>query len=167
MHPILKQSMSNLQAKQAKIGMELANFRQEMKGDLPTLPKSLVDVVKYIQQHLFDTELNVNTIKRECRLRDHNFSIRFRSVLGVSPREYIELMRMAAADRLLRDGEYEVYLVAMSVGYCHQETFFRAFQRHFGCPPSQRHSAPTSRKADKRSGENERVNWQEEIAIQP
>ena len=44
--------------------------------------------------------------------------------------------RLDAAERLLRCEELEVYLVAMAVGYDHQETFYRAYQRRFARTPS-------------------------------
>ena len=56
--------------------------------------------------------------------------------MGRGIREYIETLRLYAASRLLRDRRFEIYLIAMAVGYEHQETFCRAFRRHFGYPPS-------------------------------
>jgi transcriptional regulator GlxA family with amidase domain len=130
--------MAGLVAKQKQIEVELESFRQELRQDLEAVPKNLVRVVEYVQNHLFDPSLNVNAIKSQYCLRDNNFSSAFRTALGVTPRDYIEILRMDAADRLLRGSDLEIYLIAMSVGYCHQETFFRAFHRRFGCPPSHR-----------------------------
>ncbi|MFY9824036.1 MAG: AraC family transcriptional regulator [Thermoanaerobaculia bacterium] len=156
MNPSLKQAMAGLTVKQERIETELEIFRRELREDLEVLPKSLVQLVEYMQDHLFDPELNVNNIKRQFHLRDHNFGVPFRYALGVTPRHYIEILRMGAADRLLRTGDVEIYLVAMSVGYCHQETFFRAFQRHFGCPPSHRRN-----EGGNKGRENVKVDTQE------
>jgi AraC-like DNA-binding protein len=137
----LKQAKNGLTIKQERIATELEIFQRELREEPEILPKTLVHVVRYVQDHLFDPELNVNNIKRQFHLRDHNFSVVFRYALGVTPREYIETLRMDAAERLLRNGDLETYLVAMSVGYSHQETFFRAFRRRFGCPPSHRRNS--------------------------
>lgn len=64
--------------------------------------------------------------------------MRFRRHVGLGLRDYVEHLRLEAADRLLRSGGYPVYLVALSVGYSHQETFCRAFARRFHCNPSDR-----------------------------
>jgi AraC-like DNA-binding protein len=52
------------------------------------------------------------------------------------------------------------------VGYSHQETFFRAFQRHFGCPPSCRRSFSDHMETEKRSRQTVRAKWQEKTSIQ-
>jgi AraC-like DNA-binding protein len=123
-------------AKYQKIEIELQRFLSENHPAHHRLPLQLARVVLYVHEHLFEPDLNVNSIKVNCRLRDNNVTMRFRCSLGTGLREYIERLRLEAADRLLRTGSYPVYLVAMSVGYNHQETFCRAFLRHFGCSPS-------------------------------
>lgn len=100
------------------------------------LPRDVARVVEFIHTHVFESSLSVNMVKHGCRLRNNNISTRFRIVLGLGIREYIETLRLSAASRLLQGRRFEVYLIAMAVGYEHQETFCRAFRRHFGCPPS-------------------------------
>lgn len=102
----------------------------------PSLPRDIAAVLEFIHTHVFESSLNVNTVKHGCRIRNNNISTRFRIVLGLGIREYIETLRLYAASRLLQGQRFEVYLIAMAVGYEHQETFCRAFRRHFGCPPS-------------------------------
>lgn len=123
--------------KYERIATILEAFRSENRTVKPGgLPRDVGDVLAYIHDHLFDPDLNVNTVRAGCRLRDNNISTRFRMVLGRGIREHIEDLRMRAADQLLRETDLEVYLVAMAVGYDHQETFCRAFHRHFGDSPS-------------------------------
>jgi len=123
-----------------RIEAELAQFQRDLLLNDTRLPRKLLEAVRYIQDHLFDPELNVNTLKLKCQLRNNNVSTLFRSIIGLGIREYIESLRLEAADQLLRNCGFEIYLIAMSVGYEHQETFFRAFQRRFGCTPSHRRS---------------------------
>jgi AraC-like DNA-binding protein len=99
-------------------------------------PRDVAAVLEFIHAHVFESSLNVNTVKQGCRIKNNNISTRFRIALGLGIREYIEALRLHAASRLLQGERFEVYLVAMAVGYDHQETFCRAFRRHFGCPPS-------------------------------
>lgn len=119
------------------IAATLEAFRGANRPRKPDgLPRDVGDVLDYVHDHLFDPDLNVNTVRAGCRLRDNNISTRFRMALGRGIREHIEDLRMRAADQLLRDTDLEVYLVAMAVGYDHQETFCRAFHRHFGDSPA-------------------------------
>lgn len=124
-----------------RIEAELERFRQDLLLLDARLPQNLSGAMRYLQDHLFDSNLNVSTLKLRCDLRNNNVSTIFRSIVGVGIRDYIEMLRLDAADHLLRIGGFEIYLIAMSVGYDHQETFFRAFQRRFGCTPSRRRNA--------------------------
>ncbi len=109
----------------------LERIQRERPATLPTLPREIADVVRYIHDHLFEPSLNVNNVRAVCRLRNNNFSMRFRQILGVGIREYIETLRLEAAILLLQEECLELYLVGMAVGYCHPETFCRAVQRRF------------------------------------
>jgi len=117
-------------------------IRRELDFVLQELPQAsclqrdVAAVLEFIHTHLFESSLNVNTVKLGCRIKNNNISTRFRIGLGLGIREYIEKLRLYAALRLLQDRRFEIYLIAMAVGYEHQETFCRAFRRHFGYPPS-------------------------------
>jgi len=108
------------------------------------LPREVDEIVRFIHEHLFEESLNVNLVRARCRLRNNNVSARFRRVLGLGIREYVEQLRLDAARSLLSHRELEVYLIAMTVGYQHQETFCRAFQRRFGQTPSERRLQATA-----------------------
>ena len=116
---------------------ELRRFQAEAQPDMDELTADVRLLLASIHQHLFDPRLNVSSALRSCGLRNHNISSRFRSLLGLTIREYIEKFRLEAARRLLEQREIEVFRVTAAVGYVHPETFCRAFSRHFGCTPSE------------------------------
>ena len=132
-----EKKMVCLTEKQDRMRRELDSLRQELP-QAACLPRDVAAVLEFIHSHIFESSLNVNAVKQGCRIKNNNISTRFRIVLGVGIREYIETLRLYAASRLLQGQRFEVYLIAMAVGYEHQETFCRAFRRHFGCPPSGR-----------------------------
>ncbi|MFL6260740.1 MAG: helix-turn-helix transcriptional regulator [Thermoanaerobaculia bacterium] len=132
---------AELIAKQERIDHELDRFRDEARPDLAALPREIAEILRFVHNHLFDSALNVAAARRSCGLRNNNVSTAFRVAVGVGLREYIETLRLRAAERLLRDGGLEVYLVAMAVGYDHLETFCRAFQRRFGYTSSHHRKA--------------------------
>jgi len=129
-----------LVSKHDRIARELKEFRTEVQTPDRRLPAQVSRVLDFIHRHLFDPQLNAGLVKARCGIRNHNISTRFKVLMGTGIREYIEQLRLQAADRLLRRREIEVYLVALAVGYDHPETFSRAFRRYFGCPPSARRS---------------------------
>ena len=122
--------------KYERIAVHLQRFQRESRPDAAGLPREVQDILDYVHSHLFEPGLNVNTVKVQCGIRNNNISTRFRHTVGLGIREYIEALRLDAAERLLRCEELEVYLVAMAVGYDHQETFYRAYQRRFARTPS-------------------------------
>jgi AraC-like DNA-binding protein len=123
-------------AQHQQIDQELKQFREEICTAPSHLPQQVARVLYYVHEHLFDPELNVKVVKAQCHCYDNNITLRFRSTVGTGLRDYIEQLRMEAADRLLVSRRYPVYLVAMAVGYSYPETFCRAFQRQFGRQPS-------------------------------
>lgn len=123
-------------AQYQQIERELKQFLDDLRSISRPVPLQVSRLLSYIHDHLFEPELNVKVVKAQCRLYDNNVTLRFRSAMGTGLREYIEQLRLEAADRLLSSHPYPVYVVAMAVGYSYPETFCRAFQRQFGRQPS-------------------------------
>jgi AraC-like DNA-binding protein len=124
-----------LSEKHDQLRKELDFFRRELP-QAPCMQRDVATVLEFIHSHIFESSLNVNRVKHGCRIKNNNISTRFRIVLGIGIREFIERLRLFAASRLLQERRFEIYLIAMAVGYEYQETFCRAFRRHFGYPPS-------------------------------
>lgn len=93
-------------------------------------------MVKYLEEHLFDPELDVQRLKRECGVTDHNIPSEFEKQLGRPPSRYIEDRRMETACRLLSHTELRIWEVGQLVGYSSVSSFSRAFSRWCGYRPS-------------------------------
>lgn len=122
--------------KQSWMMAELSRFRHELKAVKKQQPLHIQRAFTYIHDHVFEPGLNVGRVRAHCNLGNNNVSALFRQTTGMGLREYIEDLRLRAACRLLRLEELEIYMIADAVGYEHQETFFRAFRRRYGYPPS-------------------------------
>lgn len=129
-------SLPTLVEQQARIEQDLEAFRIETYPRKEGLTSEVRLILNHVHRHLFDLNLNVEQVKLSCRIRDNNVSSRFRHALGLSIKAYIETLRMEAAERLLKRRKIGVFDVAQFVGYNHLQTFYRAFQRRFGCPPA-------------------------------
>lgn len=99
--------------------------------------REIREILEHVHAHLFEPELNAKRVLRDCRLRSHNVSCRFRWEVGEGLRHYIESLRMKAAAWVLREHDTVIFDLSMALGYQHEETFYRAFQRRFGCTPSE------------------------------
>ncbi len=131
--------MRQVQVAEKQLWMEsvLCEFLQDHRPSHQDLPREIQEVLTHIHQHLFDLQLNVRSLKSCCRIRDNNIASRFRYMIGMTIKQYVEALRMEAAARLLRKEEIGIFDVAVSVGYYNLQTFYRAFERCFGCTPAQ------------------------------
>jgi len=99
------------------------------------MPSHLQELVRAISERLFDESLNVKTLKATCGARDHNISSEFKRYCHRSIKECIESCRVRVAAKVLLSCDLPINEVAFRVGYCHIQTFQRAFWRHFHCTP--------------------------------
>lgn len=121
---------------QNDMNCQLERVRLEFSTAGPSVSRPVREVLRYIHEHLFDPGLNVSVARLECGLRDNNVSSLFRHELGCSIKEYIEILRMKAARRLLEDERFSIFEIGQSLGYEHPQTFYRVFRRRFGCAPA-------------------------------
>jgi transcriptional regulator GlxA family with amidase domain len=115
----------------------LRRFLQESQPDFRSLPRDLTLMLSCVHSEAFDPELNVQTIRRRCNLRNNNVLTRFRSALGRSLHTYLLDLRLEAAQRLLAASDIEVYRIASALGFLHPETFHRIFRKRFSLTPHQ------------------------------
>jgi AraC-like DNA-binding protein len=80
-----------------------------------------------------------------------NFAFRFKTMVGLSPMDYLTRWRMLLAGDRLTNGDDSVSTIARSLGYESESAFSTAFKRVMGCSPRQycrghtsaRYAAPT------------------------
>lgn len=78
---------------------------------------------------------SLDTMAARANLSRNGFANEFRTVVGRTPAEFLTSVRIAQAQRLLRNGR-PVALVAEEAGYNSQPAFSRAFIRTLGVSPS-------------------------------
>ncbi|MBC6462229.1 helix-turn-helix transcriptional regulator [Actinomadura sp. HBU206391] len=64
------------------------------------------------------------------------FALRFKTLVGLPPLDYLLRWRVRAAERALRDGNRTVASVAAEWGYASESAFSNAFKRITGQPPA-------------------------------
>ena len=117
------------------IHRDLQAFQQAHPVPTAAVSHRVGQLLQRIHDDLFDTSLCVKTLKGRCRIADNNVSCRFKYEMGMSIRDYVESMRLDAAQHLLETGLYTAFEVGQALGYCNAQTFYRAFARHFHCTP--------------------------------
>lgn len=98
---------------------------------------AFADCIRYINEHFCDPELNVEMICRESFTSASSLQRAFRTHFGISPKQYIDRLRMNRALELLTDDELSVKEIAFACGFEDEKYFSRAFKKKYGYPPSQ------------------------------
>jgi transcriptional regulator GlxA family with amidase domain len=80
-------------------------------------------------------DLRVPVLADRVGMSERHFSREFTRLVGSSPAEYVEQVRVDAARRLLESEPTLVTVAAARCGFGTAETMRRAFLRHLGVPP--------------------------------
>lgn len=89
-----------------------------------------------LDDHLSDSELNVNTIAQELGVSYSSLYARVKDLTGQTPQNFVSTYRMNIAKELLQTHNYTVSEVCYKVGASSQSNFSRAFKKQFGMSPS-------------------------------
>jgi AraC-like DNA-binding protein len=82
-----------------------------------------------------DRGWSVESLGREARMSRSAFALKFRTVLGQTPLEYLTQWRMYKAGAMIRSNNTSLSEVASAVGYGSQGSFSRVFRREIGVAP--------------------------------
>lgn len=89
----------------------------------------------YFNEH-YSEQINIETYARSRHMSACWFIRSFREIVKVTPMQYILSLRMANAQSLLENTEYNISEIAEAVGYDNPLYFSRLFHRHVGLSPS-------------------------------
>jgi AraC-like DNA-binding protein len=78
---------------------------------------------------------SVESLAREARMSRSAFALKFRTVLGQTPLEYLARWRMHKAGDMIRSNDTSFSEAASAVGYGSQSSFSRVFRREMGVAP--------------------------------
>ncbi len=93
-------------------------------------------LVVHIEDHLFDPQLSVKTLMKDCEVRDHSVSVLFNRDLHEPPATYIRQRRLETAARLLVDTDLRVWKIAHLAGFSGPGVFGESFKEWAGLTPT-------------------------------
>lgn len=109
-------------------------FRAEIRLQNPQ-PHGVLEEACYVMAMQYSRPLSIRDVAAKCGVRPDALSRLFRTHLHVSPRDYLQTIRLKQARSLLAGG-YTVTEVAEQTGFASVHYFSRVFTRVFGLPPS-------------------------------
>lgn len=91
---------------------------------------------EWIAEH-YDQEAPVAAMARLSGLAERSFKRRFARATGMSPLEYVHVLRLEESKQMLETTDLPVEAVAMQTGYEDASFFSRLFRRKVGLTPAQ------------------------------
>lgn len=106
--------------------------------EITSLDEKLVaDATEYIESHLTEVDLNVETLSSAMNMSRSYLYKRILSLTGHTPSEFIRLIRLRYAEQLLRKSQLTVSEITFKVGFPNTRSFTKFFKDMYGVLPSQ------------------------------
>ena len=117
-------------------------MRQDAEEEAPQEAGDDMDqVVRYMEEHFSDPEISMAAIAEAFDMSTSRLSLSFKDRIGMTPSEYLTLLRTESAKRLLSQTGLTVREISAQVGYYDSGSFTRRFKQLTGETPLQyRHS---------------------------
>ena len=118
----------------------------DFENELISLHPTIKNAIKYINEHYCE-QISVEEMATYlCTNKSHLHHL-FSEYLQITPKKYINIRRLAKAQKLIRMGE-KPSAIFSSCGFSDYATFFRNYTTYFGYTPSQENEIIANRKIE-------------------
>ena len=108
---------------------------QNGKKDMTVTDNYIKPALTLMELYYYDIGLTVSELAARLHITREHFSRIFKAETGISPKQYLNEIRMKKAQMLLTQKSDNITWVAQSVGFSDLFSFSRAFSRYYGCSP--------------------------------
>ncbi len=122
---------------QALFRQAAALTNERIRADREVAPDRVKPVLAYLEEHLFDRDVNAERVIRACGIRDHNFTTSFGRAVGLPLKKYIHEHRLQTAARLLQETPLKVKELSDLLAFSEPRYFVYTFKRWAGITPSE------------------------------
>lgn len=77
----------------------------------------------------------ISSLARACNISEVYFRKQFKAVMGMSPVEYRNMLRLDKAKQYLEYGDISIQEISDTLGYSTASHFIKCFRERFGVPP--------------------------------
>lgn len=139
-------NMLYLQKRVENILRQRKQLRERFSRDLQAEPAELnvsaadqefmSKVIALVEENMADPEFSIDSLLPHFGFGRTVFFKKMKGVSGYAPKDFVRIVRMKKAAKLLSDPAASVTEVAFEVGYSDANYFSRQFKKHFGENPS-------------------------------
>jgi len=139
--PILLARIHNLLAARRKLR---ERFSREIitvePGEITVNPVDhdfLQRAIGVVEDHMDDVEFSVKALASELHMADRTLRRKLSAMVDQSPAEFIRILRLKRAARLLKESGGNISDIAAQVGFLEPTHFSRGFKSQFGMSPTE------------------------------
>ena len=120
-------------------------FKQNAEAEAKDVTISPADedflnkALRFVEKNMDNSEYSVDELSDDMAMSRATLFRKMRSVIGMSPTDFIRNTRLKRAAQLITEGRLSVTEIAYSVGYSSPGHFTRSFKKEFGVLPTQYH----------------------------
>ncbi len=137
---ILASRIRNLMAQQKFLQNRFQRQIDVNPGEVTITPvdeKFLKQALEIVEKHIDDPEFSVEDFSRDMYMSRITLYRKILSITGRTPIEFIRLIRLKRAARLLEKSGLSISEIAYEVGFNSPKNFTKFFKEEFKVPPSQ------------------------------
>jgi AraC-like DNA-binding protein/ligand-binding sensor protein len=127
-----------LRKQKARRLTERAREQEQLKRPIPQVDSAsrIHPAIEYMDYH-YDLPVKLKELAKCAGLSVFRFAHLFREQAGITPVEYLTVVRIKHAKRLLATTDWDFRQIMEAVGYTYQSYFIRMFKRVTGTTPQQ------------------------------
>lgn len=134
----LKGKVDSLVARRERIRMEFEKKSLLMPDHISSHEEILIkEAIKYIDDNIANTNLSVDRLSKEIGISRVHFYRKIKSLMNMSPNEFIRSYRIQKAGQLLSQKKVSIDQVRYMVGFNDSDYFRTCFKKEFGMTPSE------------------------------
>ncbi len=103
--------------------------------------KELIPAIKYIETH-YKKDIRIGDLAKLCSISETHFRRLFKEYMYLTPKEYINYIRIHRACELLKVKDAAIMEIAGNVGFDTVSTFNRNFKKYVGITPYEWRNRP-------------------------
>lgn len=98
--------------------------------------KFLIHAIQIVEEYIDKEGFTVQELVRELGLSRTLVFEKFKALIGQTPNEFIQTIRLKRAAQLIQDSDLKISEIAYKVGFSDPKYFSKIFQKQFGKSPS-------------------------------
>lgn len=95
------------------------------------------EAISYMKENFQNPDLTMSTLADFLQISGVTLAVTFKNEMGISPSDYLAIIRIEKAKVLLSDTKMRVKEVSLAVGYEDDHVFIRRFKKYAGKTPGQ------------------------------